>query len=191
MPKSYARRTQEQKEAVIKATNKKRRANPAKSIIISFRVKPQVLAHGLEGLLQYDPNIECDKLSKIGKALFRHGLNTVTANLPRNYVSNDTRELLEAISDRIKINSTSGELVSTNRLKEHKLKYGAEAELPKYETPTPVEQNDLERQLKQQLDNMGYRENNTKTLSKEEQNHKREEIHNNIKKKWREKRENE
>ena len=100
-------------------TNEKRKTKPAKSITISFRVKPYVLAKALTGILRFNPAFDCDALSKIGKETFNQGLNAFVSAYGIDEISTEAKYILESLSDRIKLDDNDN-LLSTNRFIENK-----------------------------------------------------------------------
>jgi len=53
-----------------------------KSIVISFRLSPLVIAKAIDGLKHYDKSADIGKLSSIIKQVTLHGLNYLTSALP-------------------------------------------------------------------------------------------------------------
>lgn len=100
-------------------TNEKRKTKPAKSITISFRVKPYVLAKALTGILRFNPAFDCDALSKIGKETFNQGLNAFVSAYGIEEISTEAKYILESLSDRIKLDNNDN-VLATNRFKENK-----------------------------------------------------------------------
>lgn len=99
--------------------NEKRKTKPAKSITISFRVKPYVLAKALTGILRFNPAFDCDALSKIGKETFNQGLNAFVSAYGIEEISTEAKYILESLSDRIKLDNNDN-VLATNRFKENK-----------------------------------------------------------------------
>ena len=59
----------------------KKPKNP-KSIVISFRLSPAVVAKAIDGLKSYDKSADITKLSSIIKQTTLHGINYLTSALP-------------------------------------------------------------------------------------------------------------
>lgn len=55
---------------------------PTKSIVISFRLSPTIIAKAIDGLKAYDKSADITKLSQIVKQSALHGINYLTHTLP-------------------------------------------------------------------------------------------------------------
>ena len=53
-----------------------------KSIVISYRVSPVIIAKAIDGLKQYDKTADIETLSQICKRAMLHGVNYLTQSLP-------------------------------------------------------------------------------------------------------------
>lgn len=53
-----------------------------KSIVVSYRVSPVIIAKAIDGLKQYDKTADIETLSQICKRAMLHGVNYLTQSLP-------------------------------------------------------------------------------------------------------------
>ena len=53
-----------------------------KSIVVSYRLSPQVIAKAIDGLKTYDKGADIETLSAICKQTMLHGVNYLTQSLP-------------------------------------------------------------------------------------------------------------
>ena len=65
-----------------KMTKKLKKSKKPKSIVISFRLSPVVIAKAIDGLKAYDKTADLGKLSTIIKQVTLHGINYMTGALP-------------------------------------------------------------------------------------------------------------
>ena len=63
-------------------TKKLKKSKKPKSIVISFRLSPVVIAKAIDGLKAYDKTADLGKLSTIIKQVTLHGINYMTGALP-------------------------------------------------------------------------------------------------------------
>ncbi len=70
------------KQGKKKMTKKLKKSKKPKSIVISFRLSPVVIAKAIDGLKAYDKTADLGKLSTIIKQVTLHGINYMTGALP-------------------------------------------------------------------------------------------------------------
>ena len=75
-----------------------------KSIVISFRVKPNQLARVLDGIWKQNPCFEPEKMSKIGKKAFEQGANFLIQGLAYE-PSDRAKQTLTNLSQQINWNN--------------------------------------------------------------------------------------